>query len=264
MPSTLFFRIFQHLLPDALPWRIWKRSASWKWGDGHVYGETGLKWGFIAAGRFIDRLFDGLTFAFSAARKFVDEVLLDAFPSETRQLSEFETQFGLTPSDDSSDIERRDQLSAYWQAMGGQDPHYIQTVLQTAGFPLFVHEWWEDDVPTARDPRDYTNEPSIGQVQCTPTSLLDVQPQCSAFASQPQCNDFLANEPGYLVNDRLVPEAPPPVPDDPDFWPYFLYIGGATFPDRVEISADRRAALERLILKIRPTQQWLVMLVDYV
>lgn len=131
-----------------------------------------------------------------------------------------------------------------------------------------------------RDPRNYTTQPITGSTQA---SALADQPQCSAFVDQPQANAFLVNNPGYLVNLDLSPSAPPAIPDDtlwfagrdpkpgqpvpdwsPHAWPYFFYLGGATFADRVSIPASRRAELERLVLKLRPTHLWVVMLVDYV
>jgi hypothetical protein len=81
---------------------------------------------------------------------------------------------------------------------------------------------------------------------------------------QPRCNDFLGNNPGYLVNKDLTPRPPPAVPDDPATWPYFFYLGAASFPTHASVPASRRAELERLVLKLRPTHLWPVMLVDYV
>lgn len=234
----MFLRIFQHLLPRAEAWRI-------------------------TVTKTLRQFFEGLTAAPEAARDFVDEVHRDAFPATTRELAEWETQFGIVAQ--GSEGARRTELAAYWAAQGGQDPKYLQDTIQAAGFPLYIHEWWSSGPPyVARDPRDYTVQPLIGIYQCTGDAFIDDQPQCTGDGStQPQCNAFLANEPGYLVNRDLTPRAPPRVPDDPDYWPYFLYFGGETFPDRVTLPVAQREALERLVLKICPMQQWIVMLVDY-
>lgn len=235
----LFFRIFEHLLP---------RSAAWR----------------LTITKTLRKFFDGLTAEPENARDFVDEVYRDAFPATTRELEEWESQFGIYPL--GNEAARRLTLAAHWSAQGGQSPRYIQDTLQAAGFPLYIHEWWTPPGPpyVARDPRLYTVQPLIGSYQCTGDAFIDDQPQCTgAGITQPQCNAFLANEPGYIVNRDLTPRAPPPVPDDPFYWPYFLYFGAATFPNRVTIPLSQRDALERLILKIRPTQHWIVMLVDY-
>lgn len=233
-----FFRVFQHLLPRAAAWRI-------------------------TVTKTLRSFFDGLTTAPEDARDFVDEVYRDAFPATTREIPEWENQFGIVAQ--GNEAARRLELAAHWSAQGGQSPRYIQDTLQAAGFPLFIHEWWSSGPPyVARDPRDHTVQPLIGSYQCTPDAFVEDQPQCTGSGStQPQCNAFLVNEPGYIVNRDLTPRAPPRVPDDPARWPYFLYFGAATFPNRVTIPIEQRAALERLVLKIRPQQNWIVMLVDY-
>lgn len=253
----------------------------------------------------LQKLFAGLAAgAPDAAKTYADLVFLDAFPATTRQLPMWRTQFGIEAgADDDAD---RLQIATAWKSQGGQDPSYLQAILQGAGFPLYVHEWWTTDAPFAqvcsgdtlgecgeplalassrsytrfvRDPRNYTQQPAIGTWQC---SAFSDQPECSSFADGPQCNSFLSNEPGYLVNLDLSRSAPPAIPDDtslanqpthkgdeafdwfPQTWPYFFYLGGANFPDRVSVPAYRRAELERLVLKLRPLHEWVVMLVDYI
>jgi hypothetical protein len=244
--GALGFRLFQHLLPDAHAWRI-------------------------TITKTLRKFFEGLSALPEAARQFADEVHGDAFPDTTRELAEWEAQFGLDANPDTAI--RRLQLTAAWRASGGQSPNYIQGVLQAAGFDVYVHEWWESGPPyVARDPRDYTDSPLIGTWQCTgdPGAPIVGQPQCTGntpdgnrIAGQPQCNSFLANNPRYIVNKDLTPRAPPPIPDHPSTWPYFLYVGGETFPDLAIVPAERRDEFERFILKIRPTQNWIVLLIDY-
>jgi hypothetical protein len=107
--------------------------------------------------------------------------------------------------------------------------------------------------------------------------------QCSALSDQPACGDgklvpvyvapgvfqfqcdrFLTNDPHYIVNENLTEEAPPPIPDNSATWPYFIYVGDAVFGDRVELDISQKAAFERLLLKLRPLQNWIVTLIDYV
>jgi hypothetical protein len=80
----------------------------------------------------------------------------------------------------------------------------------------------------------------------------------------PVANAWLVNEPGYLVNKLLTRDAPPPVPSDPDRWRFFLYFGAEDFGVKAAVPVARREEFERLLLKIRPAQQWIVTLVDYV
>ncbi len=237
----LFFRIFQHLLPDSPPWRLALSSTLRKF--------------FVALSDSPQRI-----------REFADLVLADAFPSTTREIVEWEKQFGLTHN--SNESAARLALAAEWASGGGQSPHYIQAVLRTAGFDVYVHEWWESGPPyVARDPRDYTDVALFGSWQCADDAD---QPQCSGYSlgvpleDQPQCDAFLANDPHYIVNKDLTPRAPPPVPADSATWPFFIYIGAETFPDHASLPEARRDEFERLILKLRPSQNWIVTLIDYV
>lgn len=242
-----FFRIFQHLLPDAAAWRL-------------------------TIAKTLRSFFEGLAGGPEDAVAFVDDVYGDLHPETTRELVEWEKQFGLQPNGD--EATRRLALAAEWAANGGQSPSYIQGVLHTAGFTnLFVHEWFEPGGPpyVARDPRDYTEQPLIGSWQCTGLDefgyVPPTQPQCQAVSfpnqPQPQCNAWLANEVGYLVNKDLTRRAPPPVPDDPDTWPYWFYVGAETFPEIASVDADLRSELERLLLKLGPSHLWIGTLIAY-
>ncbi len=74
--------------------------------------------------------FEGLAGAPADARNFVDLVFEDAFPATARDpngaLSEWEKQFGLTPSSSALEVTRRLALAAEWAATGGQSPSYLQ------------------------------------------------------------------------------------------------------------------------------------------
>lgn len=235
----VFFRQFQHLLP---------KSEAWK----------------LAVGGTLRKLFEGLAGAPAALREFADNTFLDIFPDTTRELSAYEEQFGLKQG--ATDEVRIAAVEAAWTATGGQSPRYLQDVLQKAGFDVYVHEWWSSGpapyVP--RDPRAYTNQPLVGTVQCAPDAWA---PQCKLSTTTShlahQCNDFLANRTYYLVNKDLSNRAPPPIPSDPAKWPFFMYVGGATFGDYAYIAEPwRMEELERLILKYRPTNAWIVMLIE--
>lgn len=53
------------------------------------------------------------------------------------------------------------------------------------------------------------------------------------------------------------------IPADPTKYPFFLYIGGETFPDVATVPLSRKDEFETLCLKICPTEQWLGILVNY-
>ena len=108
-----FFRQFQHLLPDGKAWRI-------------------------TVDKTLRRFFEGLVNAPSDARDYVDDVYDDMFPETTRELAQFEKQFGISPG--LTDSIRRSNIAAEWAATGGQDPSYLQTILQLAAMNVFVHD----------------------------------------------------------------------------------------------------------------------------
>lgn len=268
----LFFRIISHLLPDARAWRVTIDKQLRQFFEG------------LAAG------------AADPSKVFFDLVWRDIDPEYTRELTAWETQFGL-PNTVTVEQERRDRLAATWKALGGQDPRYIQDTLQAAGFPVYVHEWWvpgTEPTPgtkaaaTARDPNLYLNAGGTALQYLSADGAPDMQ-DGDAIAQ-----DGAATGPsGYpLVSKILVPtvtvlgdgsagmvdggplaqdgsiftsyaEKLYAVPADPTKYPYFLYIGGATFPDHAVVSSARRNEFETLCLKICPSQQWLGILVDY-
>lgn len=249
----LFFRIFQHLLPDSLAFRIRKGTTTWSIGDGSAIGDPGLLIGGKPGGRDIDRFWWALAHPFAVARQFIDLAYLDLFPDTTREIEAWEDRFGLLPA--TTEDDRRANISASWQATGGQSADYLQTIFQAAGFAVYVHEWF--NTPSPYDPRAYTQDPLVGTVQCG-------EPIAKCGEPDALCNGLLANNVGYLQNGLLDGKAPPAIPTNPDAWRYFLYIGGQTFPNTAQVPAVRRQEFERLILKLRPSQQWLVALVDYV
>jgi hypothetical protein len=237
------FRTIVHLLPRALAWST------------------------TVPAKALRKYFEGLAAFAAEVRTFIDLVLLDVLPETTRELVAWEKQFGLNGG--GSDDERRAKLAIAWTLQGGQSPDYIQGVLHAAGFTtVFVHEWWDASLATppyvARDPRDYIAQPLIGLYQCEATSPWECFDPAPLEPLAPHCDDTLVNDPGYIVNLDLTRRAPPPVPDDPAFWPYFIYLGAETFPDPAPVPASRLAELKELILQIRPTHNWIVLIVDAV
>lgn len=230
-------RVFQHLLPRALAWR--------------TTVETTLR-----------RYLEGLAGMPADVREFIDLVYQDLFPPSTRELAEWENQFALAGT--ASETNRRLALAAAWLAGGGQSPDYIQTVIHAAGFTdVFIHEWWITRDPfVARDPRLYTTQPLVGLYQCEGTSPWECFDPGPGDPLAPHCDNSLVNEPGYIVNLDLTRRAPPAVPSDPARWPYFLYFGGEVFPELVPILSTRVDELKALLLRISPTQQWIVLMVD--
>lgn len=269
----MFFRIFQHLLPNAKAWRL-------------------------TIDKYLRRFFQGLTGIGTDVNLFYDNIYNDINPQTTRELDRWDKQFGLRDTG-LTEQERRDRLDATWKALGGQDPRYIQDTLQAAGFDVYVHQWWEPGTEavvgvkscaTPRNPlmwlrRQYTSINTL--VECgeelaecgeelaecgnslDPTgyplvnkifiTTPDVLPVCGEELAE--CGEELAECGNYDVFREDLRNYI--IPLDPLKWPYFLYIGGSTFGTLTQIDPKRKNEFETLCLKICPTQQWLGILVEY-
>lgn len=236
------FQSIKHLLPTGEPFRL---------GD-----------------KFITKMWEGLGSFGDSVKEYIDLVYLDLFPETTRELEEWERFYGLNPSSDSSEISRRQALAAEWASTGGQSPAYIQGVLHAAGFDVWIHEWWESSGPwVARDPHDHTTPPIVGTFQCYDNydpGGPSVEPWLTAGDADAQADAWLANDPGYWANLTLDPLAPPPIPENPALYPYFLYFSGENFPEHALILASRKQELQRLVQKLKPAQNWVVLICDVV
>ena len=270
----MWLRIFEHLLPQARAWQL-------------------------TIDKNLRRIFQGLSGLGSDAKEYIDQVWLDLDPEHTRQLTEWENQFGLRELI-LTEKDRRARLRAAWQALGGQSPRYIQDTLQAAEFPVYVHEWWYLPVkhpgPVARNPKNYLYDGTNAVVYIMSDGAADSQDgdalaydgrfitprgyvltnadqQLITFVwsmadgvVDAQDGDPAASD-GRIITStgRLVyDEEQVLIPSDKSKHPYFLYIGGENFPNRAQVPATRREELETLCLKICPTEQWLGMLIDYV
>lgn len=269
----MFLRIFKHVLPNARAWKI-------------------------TVDKTLRRFFEGLAGTGSDVKVFADFIWLDIIPASTRQLDLWDDAFGLLDVG-LTDQQRRDRLDATWKALGGNDPDYIQETLQSNGFDVYVHEWWEPGTEpdvgvkacvTPRNPRLYLREEYTGAALLVECGEADAQcgeadAQCGnsdeplgyplvnkVLNSVPDeitlCGEALAecNEPEALCGNYFAftdTQKEYVVPNDPTKWPYFLYIGGETFGDLAVLESKRRDEFEALCLKICPAQQWLGILATY-
>ena len=264
--SSVFFRVFQHLLPRSRAWSIVKE-------------------------KFLREFFEGLVPFQERYKEYIDLIYEDIDPYKTRELPRWEEQFQLSASGGESD--RRAALDAAWKARGGQSPGYLQNVLRTAGFDVYAHEWWYYDGPTrkTRNPNDYLDlivyapaavcgEPEA--VCGEPDAVCGEQFSAggyvlvnkgpgesylipSAFVCCGEL-DAVCGEPeavcGETIGLRFVPKTYP-LPTDPTKYPYFVYVGAEIFPDLADVPLIRKIEFERMVLKYFPDQLWIGMLINY-
>lgn len=271
----MFFRIFQHLLPKARAWTTTANKQLREFVEG------------LAAGVGDD------------PKIFFDDLNDDLRPATTRQLDEWEFQFGL--ADVGLDEQaRKVRLAAAWKALGGQDPRYIEDTLRSNGFDVYVHEWWVPgteppigvhDAATPRNPLLVLRREYIGVESGVECNMLLAEcgedfAQCGnslAPLGYPLVNKILRTERNFVVGcgdlltesgelqmecgnyigfvDDVIDYV---VPIDPTTWPYFLYVGAEVYPNVAQVALSRKNEFEELCLKICPAQQWLGILVQYI
>lgn len=238
------FDTVRHLLPRGRAWRM-------------VIDRAAL------------RLIRGLANPLDSIRLFADRVFLDLFPAETYELIAWERQFALPPGT-LTVAERRTRLAARWQAQGGQDPYYITTTLQAHGFDVYTHPWWTLTawgVPNPRDPRDYLlpahgGTDSDGYLLGNQIYGLTKTDEIGAGEAWAEAGEPRALS-GYFLAHASTTNVDQYVGGS-ERWPYYLYIGGATFPNTVNIPTARRTEFERLVRMLCPAHLWIVLRVVYV
>lgn len=273
---SLFSRVYQRLLPRARAFFFWQSGSQ------------------------LRQFFEGLAGLPADARAFVDQMWSITRPAETDQLPGWEEEFAL-PDSGLTEADRRTRLAAAWAATGGQSPRYLQDVVQSNGFNVFVHEWWALPVlggdPTPRNPNTFLSDsdgPALislcgeADVRCgeedarcgqtaDPLGYLLVNKIRTSVTQVLGCGDTeLACSDKDPFEDpvqnfafcgqplsTIFGAVPYAIPSDPDLWRYFTYWGGQTFPDQGAVDPLRRDEFEDLLLKLNPGQQWLGVLVDY-
>lgn len=227
-------RLIQHLLPRA---RAWSLS-----------GDKPLR-----------SLFEGVSASLSGVKTYADLIWLDLLPETTRQLDDHERQLDLSSAGLTTQ-ERRDRLAFSLANIGGQSPRYLQDTIQLAGFGLYIHEWWDPDTLATRDPTVHLDgDPGYPLAdEATVRNRVDLtdagDTEAEAGESFMLAGNFIWSTAGAGTT----------VPTDPTKWPFFIYFGGETFPDVVQIPIERKEELELLCRRICPGHLWLGMLVEYV
>lgn len=270
----MFLNIFKHLLPNARAW-------------------------FLTVDKYLRQFFDALGIVIGDATKtHIDLVWLDIFPPTTRELSIWESQFGLY-NVALSDGDRRTRLDAAWKSLGGQSLKYIEDTLRNNGFDVYVHEWWVPGtqpaigVSAAATPRNpllvlrrgdttitYINECGELLAQCGEATagsgerldligyplvnkIVQSGPEFLSLAGESfmSCGEVEA----YSGNFDFYNEIPIVyvVPAQPVYWPYFVYIGGLNYGDIATVLPSRKEEFENLCLKICPLHLWIGVIVDY-
>jgi len=264
-----FLSLFKRLLPRAKAWSL-------------------------TASKDLQKFWQSLTVVGENFKDYALQVIFkDYYAFKTEKLDEWELDFGLVQSN-LSDEDRRKRLDSAWKATGGQTIAYIQSVLQKAGFDVYLHDWWElprDSVPVTRNPLAYLRRTYLphGSVLTVGNALAMCGKAEAMFGKLEERTSYpLVNKIDTVTKrisltcgsaramcgkaeaifgtfDRFVfAKKDYVIPLDQYYWNFFLYIGGATFPDTAQISHIRKDEFENLCLKLCPNHIWLGMLITYI
>ena len=265
-----FLGVFKHLLPRARAWRI-------------------------TLDKTLRQFFLGLAGPCADIRAAAEQAFDNIFPGrmESEVIPDWEEQFALTADTGLTDAERRERLDARWKATGSLSPRHFEDVLRNSGFDVYVHEWWApgtenpNGCTVPRDPNQYLNptysvtgiedggvNAEDGGVNAEDGAvgkgylLTNVQAS-SAAAYLARCGqtNMRSGDPTARCNyfeDVIRTIEIPALPTDSTKYPYFVYVGGETFPDQASVPVARRAEFENLLLKYAPAHIWVGVLVTYV
>jgi hypothetical protein len=301
MNKEKLFRMIEHLLPKAKAWTLPRKSESnnYEYLDGNNFTLLdGNNYTFLGKAansvKRIPKFFDGLASWLVGIVQYIDLVYLDLFPDSTRELEQWEHQFNL-PAGTLTEQERRDRLASRWSDKGGQSPRYIQDTLQGAGFDVYVHDFWVPGTEAAigvhacaqvRNPHAYLGQQVLTQcgeplMQCGEPEALcgnftegggyplvnkvyTAKRNETALCGEPlmECGEpeaLCGNWDGMIFERKTYT-----IPNDSSKYPYFMYVGGETFPTMASVPLSRKDEFEDLCLKICPEQLWIGILVNYI
>jgi hypothetical protein len=209
----------------------------------------------------LKQFFEGLAIAPKNAKDHLASVFLEMLPFHTTYLKDWSEQFGSLITFDA------DELAAEWAAIGGQDPDYIQTCIQSICPNCYVHEWW---VPGS-DPVEARN-PFVGTDPYHPENLIE-----SSFVLVNDLTDMFPNytyqfgDGTEFVGDNSVQFGEYdghiwrlkryPCPNVPNEYPTYWYVGGETWPEFAHIAPSKLRPLMRMIFKIKPVHTRCILMV---
>jgi hypothetical protein len=208
--------------------------------------------------KYLRKFFEGLTAALILPfRTAVDTDYQDLLPTTTTRLTDWQNLWGIMYP---SATDPRGQLLAAWSYEGQPTVAHIQSVLQAAGFDVYVHE------AGTYNPLDYIAPTTVNPLG---TGMLGYPLVNKLFAADKnysavcgetgiECGEDEAAC-GYYQYSVWLPK----LYVVPENSPYFVYIGGQEMGDLAFVDPLRRNEFEALCLKLVPDHLWIGMLVRY-
>ena len=193
---------------------------------------SGPIWAVKISG-FFDKLLDGISANGEIIREYLESLASIRDPYKTILLDDLEKEFGIVPTSDTSDTDRRATVASkkYTRKRNGTAED-LEKALQLAGFDVQVHR----------------NSPAVD-----PATILD-----------DERNIIVTN---IALNDRFV------LPSDSEKWGLVFFIGGdvtrdgsgfVTALEDVNIPTTRLSEFYDIVLAIKPMHSWAAMNVFFV
>lgn len=255
---------------------------------------SGSLWNQQADGD-LDKLFDGMGANADTVVDDVECVGCVRDPETTPLLSDLEREYGISTDTRLTEETRREQLASlvyFAEVAGTKDT--LQSALNRAGFDVQVHE----NSP-AVDPDIFLNSVPLmvadgdnayaGFYPTTPGVYTSVAGRTggyllvngAVFKQSPEylsvAGEIYAGEPTTALAGRYDDLKQElilyDIPDDPDTWPFFFFVGGDATRDPVtgeltdietaDVPSEERVVFERIILKYKPLHTWAGLIVNY-
>ncbi len=216
--------------------------------------------------QFLRGLTDDLTGSIDRA----DLVYLDTLPGSTRQLAELEAQYGLEAVDGMTAADRQRRIGGAMAGGGDHGPDSVAGELVSAGFAVTAHPWWTETAwgePRALDPRDYFTAVYGGRAidgHLLGAVVLESkkygEPGAGHSAMAADNPEAVAGHYGGYDISTIVSSYEGPA----ELHPFYVYLGGATFPDLIDIPAARRLEFESDVRAVVPQHLMIVLRVRYI
>lgn len=216
-------------------------------------------------------------------------------PFLTPLLSDLEKEYGVATDLNLSEEDRRLQLaSVVYNGENNGSRTDLQNALNDAGFDVQVHE----NSP-AVDPDIFLNSIPFmvaggdnayaGFFPTTPgvyTSIAgktggELLVNGAIFKQEPDYLSVASGDNMFAGNGNAISgrfdalkqtEIIYPIPDDPNSWPFFFFVGGDATRDGsgaltaiapADVHGERKIAFERIILKYKPIHTWAGLIINY-
>ena len=199
--------------------------------------------------------FSGLNFN-DDFRDDADSILTNIDPALTNNLEKWEEQFYLR-GNNLTEAERRTRLDASWKMTGGQSPAYLQSVLRSFGYDVYLYNWWNEDAQVSRLTMG-------GSVAFMGGDKSFMGATFGVYPTAYDPSDILTGDSYILLNElSSTRDSEVPITTNANYWRHFIYIAGADINTPAIVDESSQDDFEELILSIFPASKYIGMVVRY-